>query len=104
MGLCAGATGSCFLLEAVVAGGYLQNAMQKKRRIMGDLEKHERAIENFLKRHWEVWPLPNLRNDFSSIDLTTELPVLNAAKTFEDLGVDGLQLVLASFLESADLL
>jgi len=50
--LCAGATGSCFLWSCCCRKDILQTPMQKKRRIMGDLEKHERAHRgNFLKRH-----------------------------------------------------
>ena len=70
---------------------------------MGDLEKHERAHREFFKAALGNMAIANLEVDFSSIDFNSRTSVLNAAKTFEDLGVAAYN-GAGQFLESADLL
>lgn len=88
---------------AVVAGGYFANANAEEKTIMGDLEKHERAHREFFKAALGSMAIANLEVDFSSIDFNSRTSVLNAAKTFEDLGVAAYN-GAGQFLESADLL
>jgi hypothetical protein len=88
---------------AVVAGGYFANANAEEKTIMGDLEKHERAHREFFKAALGNMAIANLEVDFSSIDFNSRTSVLNAAKTFEDLGVAAYN-GAGQFLESADLL
>ncbi len=88
---------------AVVAGGYFANANAEEKTIMGDLEKHERAHREFFKAALGSMAIANLEIDFSSIDFNNRTSVLNAAKTFEDLGVAAYN-GAGQFLESADLL
>jgi hypothetical protein len=87
----------------VVAGGYFANANAEEKTIMGDLEKHERAHREFFKAALGSMAIANLEIDFSSIDFNNRTSVLNAAKTFEDLGVAAYN-GAGQFLESADLL
>jgi len=87
----------------VLGGGYFANASAEEKTIMGDLEKHERAHREFFKAALGSMAIANLEVDFSSIDFANRTSVLNAAKTFEDLGVAAYN-GAGKFLESADLL
>ncbi|WP_114749636.1 ferritin-like domain-containing protein [Pleomorphovibrio marinus] len=55
--------------------------------IMRDLRDHEIVHRDFLKAALGQSAIPTLTFDFSSIDFTSRDSVLNASKTFEDLGV-----------------
>jgi len=76
----------------VLTGGYFTaagtNAAEKQ--IFQDLALHEKIHVDFLKQAISAanaTPLQNLTPDFSSINFGDRTSVLNAAKTFEDLGV-----------------
>ena len=71
----------------VMQGGYFANASAEEKQIMGDLEKHERAHKEFFKAALGNAAIDDLEVDFSAIDFNDRMSVLNAAKTFEDLGV-----------------
>jgi hypothetical protein len=88
---------------AVIQGGYFANASAEEKTIMGDLEKHERAHREFFKAALGDAAIPGLEVDFSSINFGDRMSVLNAAKTFEDLGVAAYN-GAGQFLESVDLL
>jgi len=88
---------------AVIAGGYFANASAEKKIIMGDLEKHERAHREFFKAALGNAAIGNLEVDFSSINFGDRMSVLNAAKTFEDLGVAAYN-GAGQFIESVDYL
>lgn len=73
----------------VLTGGYFAGANADERAVMTALEAHERAHKAFFAA---VIPtagtaIPDLEFDFSSIDFADRSSVLDAAKTFEDLGV-----------------
>ncbi|MCJ8163973.1 ferritin-like domain-containing protein [Pontibacter sp. E15-1] len=55
--------------------------------VMQDLKAHEVAHRELFKAALGTSAIPNLEVDFSSIDFKNKTSVLNAAKTFEDLGV-----------------
>jgi len=88
---------------AVLGGGYFANANAEEKTIMGDLEKHERAHREFFKAALGSMAIADLEIDFSSIDFNSRTSVLNAAKTFEDLGVAAYN-GAGQFLESSDFL
>jgi hypothetical protein len=88
---------------AVLGGGYFANANAEEKTIMGDLEKHERAHREFFKAALGNMAIADLEVDFSSIDFNSRTSVLNAAKTFEDLGVAAYN-GAGQFLESSDFL
>ncbi|WP_075351610.1 ferritin-like domain-containing protein [Algoriphagus marinus] len=88
---------------AVLGGGYFANANAEEKTIMGDLEKHERAHREFFKAALGNMAIADLEIDFSSIDFNSRTSVLNAAKTFEDLGVAAYN-GAGQFLESSDFL
>lgn len=52
-----------------------------------DVQFHEIAHREFFKKALSTAAIGSLEVDFSSIDFTSASSVLNAAKTFEDLGV-----------------
>jgi len=70
---------------------------------MGDLEKHERAHREFFKAALGNMAIGELDVDFSAIDFNSRDSVLNAAKTFEDLGVAAYN-GAGQFIESSDYL
>ncbi|PZX61123.1 ferritin-like protein [Algoriphagus ratkowskyi] len=72
---------------AVITGGYFANASAEEKTILGDVEKHERAHREFFKAALGSAAIAGLEVDFSSINFGDRMSVLNAAKTFEDLGV-----------------
>ena len=88
---------------AVLGGGYFANANAEEKTIMGDLEKHERAHREFFKAALGNMAIADLEVDFSTIDFNSRTSVLNAAKTFEDLGVAAYN-GAGQFLESSDFL
>ncbi|AEL25011.1 ferritin-like domain-containing protein [Cyclobacterium marinum] len=71
----------------VMQGGYYNNASAEEKEIMADLEKHERAHKEFFKAALGSAAIEDLEVDFSAINFDDRMSVLNAAKTFEDLGV-----------------
>lgn len=88
---------------AVIQGGYFANASAEEKTIMGDLEKHERAHREFFKAALGDAAIPGLEVDFSSINFGDRMSVLNAAKTFEDLGVAAYN-GAGQFIQSVDYL
>ncbi|MEP0714046.1 ferritin-like domain-containing protein [Algoriphagus sp.] len=88
---------------AVIQGGYFANASAEEKTIMGDLEKHERAHREFFKAALGDAAIPGLEVDFSAINFGDRMSVLNAAKTFEDLGVAAYN-GAGQFIQSVDYL
>ena len=88
---------------AVIKGGYFANASAEEKTIMGDVEKHERAHREFFKAALGSSAIANLEVDFSSINFGDRMSVLNAAKTFEDLGVAAYN-GAGQFIQSVDYL
>ena len=78
-----------YALEQLEAAFYatVNNASAEEKEIMADLEKHERAHKEFFKAALGSAAIEDLEVDFSAINFDDRMSVLNAAKTFEDLGV-----------------
>lgn len=70
-----------------VTGSEYSGMNNAEREILNDIYKHEVAHVDFFKAALGSNAISALEVDFSSIDFTNRLSVLNAAKTFEDLGV-----------------
>ncbi|MCP1383922.1 ferritin-like domain-containing protein [Runella salmonicolor] len=74
-----------------------------ERSLLTDIRDHEMAHREFFKAALGVNAIGGLEVDFSSIDFSKRESVLNAAKTFEDLGVAAYN-GAGRFLTSPDLL
>ena len=91
--------------EKVVARFYTgATAMEKD--LLTDIRNDEIAHREWFREVLVLKKVPKLEFDFSSIDFTNRSAVLNAAKTFEDLGVSayngaGKLLALSPFLNHA---
>lgn len=73
----------------VLQGGYWASANAEEKRVLADLELHERAHVEFFKAAigTVATPIPQLTFDFSSVNFNDRASVLGTAKVFEDLGV-----------------
>jgi hypothetical protein len=74
-----------------------------ERSLLTDIRDHEMAHREFFKAALGANAIGGLEVDFSSIDFSKRESVLNAAKTFEDLGVAAYN-GAGRFLTSSDLL
>jgi hypothetical protein len=74
---------------AVKAGDYYKNlpANSAEKQILDDISAHEQVHANFLKAALGGGAIKALDADFSSINMNDKATVLQAAQTFEDLGV-----------------
>ncbi len=99
-----------YALEQLEAAFYIQVIQSKyagmttaEEQILTDIRDHEVAHRDFFKAALGSNAIPGLEVDFSSIKFNDRASVLNAAKTFEDLGVSayngaGKLLVSADYL------
>jgi hypothetical protein len=71
----------------VKAGQYYAGASAAEKQIFDDLAAHELAHANFLKAALGTNAIKALEPDFSTINFNNKTSVLEAARTFEDLGV-----------------
>ena len=73
----------------VLSGSYFAGASQAEKDILIDLEAHERAHREFFRAAISTvgTPIGNLQPNFSAIDFSDRMSVLQTARTFEDLGV-----------------
>ncbi|TGD78342.1 ferritin-like domain-containing protein [Hymenobacter wooponensis] len=71
----------------VKTGQYYSTANAAEKQVFDDLALHEKAHTDFLKAVLSTNAIKALEPDFSSINFNDRSSVLNAAKTFEDLGV-----------------
>jgi hypothetical protein len=71
----------------VKAGQYYSTANAAEKQVFDDLALHEKAHADFLRTVLSTNAIKALDADFSSINFDDRSSVLNAAKTFEDLGV-----------------
>ena len=86
-----------------VASSVNCNYSDKELQILIDLQKHEAIHKDFFKAALGKDAIMDLEFDFSAIDFTSRTSVLEAAKTFEDLGVAAYN-GAGKLLESSDLL
>ena len=70
-----------------VTASFYTGATAAEQSILNDIKNHEVIHRDFLKAALGTAAIANLQVDFTSVDLTNRTQVLNAAKTFEDLGV-----------------
>jgi len=71
----------------VKTGSYYAGAVAAEKAVFYDLAAHEAIHRDFFKAALAGSAIKSLEVDFSGIDFSSRLSVLNAAKTFEDLGV-----------------
>jgi rubrerythrin len=71
----------------VKAGQYYAGASAAEKQIFDDLALHEQIHVNFFKTALTTNAIKELEPDFSSINFNDKASVLNAARSFEDLGV-----------------
>jgi len=74
----------------VIGGNYYATANAAEKQIFQDLALHEKIHVDFFRQaiaSANATPLQDLTPDFSTINFSERSSVLNAAKTFEDLGV-----------------
>jgi hypothetical protein len=76
---------AAFYTEVVAKSGSALTTAEMQ--VMEDLRRHEVAHREFFKAALGSNAIANLEVDFSSINFTNKTSVLQAAKTFEDLGV-----------------
>jgi hypothetical protein len=70
-----------------VTASFYTGATAAEQAILTDIKNHEVIHRDFLKAALGSAAITDLQVDFTSVDLTNRTQVLNAAKTFEDLGV-----------------
>jgi hypothetical protein len=78
---------AAFYTQVVASGGFATAFSPLEQEYMRDLRDHEVAHREFLKAALTSNAIQNLEVDFSSIDFNSRTSVLNASRTFEDLGV-----------------
>jgi hypothetical protein len=78
---------AAFYTQVVASGGFATAFSSLEQEYMRDLRDHEVAHREFLKAALTSNAIQNLEVDFSSIDFNSRTSVLNASRTFEDLGV-----------------
>lgn len=90
----AGLLNYIYALEQLEAAFYIKVAasfpptfLAQQKMLFNDIRLHEIAHREFFKKFLGAVGLGTLEFDFSSIDFADATAVLNAAKTFEDLGV-----------------
>lgn len=72
---------------AVKGGSYYAGASAAEKQIFDDLALHEQIHSNFLKAALGTNAIKALEPDFSTINFADKASVLQAAQSFEDLGV-----------------
>jgi len=70
-----------------VTGSFYAGATAEEQTILTDIKNHEVIHRDFLKAALGTAAIADLQVDFTSVNLADRTQVLNAAKTFEDLGV-----------------
>jgi ferritin-like protein len=71
----------------VLAGAYFTGAPANEQTILNDIKNHEVIHRDFLKAALGGAAIADLQVDFTSINFGDRTSVLEAARTFEDLGV-----------------
>jgi ferritin-like protein/filamin/ABP280 repeat protein len=70
-----------------VVGSFYAGVTDDERQVFTDIRDHEVIHREFLKAALGAQAIPTLAFDFTSVDLTNRQAVLDAAITFENLGV-----------------
>lgn len=92
-----------FYTAVVADSDFATTFSASEQRVLTDLRDHEIIHREFFKVALGTNAIPALTFNLSAVNLKSRLSVLNAAQTFEDLGV-GAYNGAAKFLSSADLL
>ncbi|HVF98158.1 MAG TPA: ferritin-like domain-containing protein [Flavisolibacter sp.] len=78
---------AAFYTQVVATGSFTTAFSPLEQEYLKDIRDHEIAHREFFKAALGTSAIQNLEVNFSSIDFSNRMSVLNAAKTFEDLGV-----------------
>ena len=78
---------AAFYTQVVITANFIDRYSENERRVLIDLRDHEIVHREFFKAALAGAAIPDLTVDFSSIDFTSRISVLNNARAFEDLGV-----------------
>ena len=94
---------AAFYTTVVANGAFASTFAPNERIILTDLRDHEIAHREFLAAALGDAAIPGLTPDFSAVDFTNRMSVLETARTFEDLGV-GAYNGAAKYIRNGDFL